>query len=279
MLIAALRKEAVVNTTKTLVPDTLVQKAILYLFAVTTLSLAPFFASAAASEIADAAAAAIANPDRPADHRERDARSKPEVVLPLLALEPGDTAADIMGGGGYYSELMAGIVGKQGTVILHNNTPYAKFVEKQLNERYGEQSRPPITLLKSEVDDLQLGSETLDAALMVMSYHDLYYRAPDRGWGDTDVGLFFEQVRTALKPGGRLVIVDHAAAEGTGNSAAQTIHRIEEAYAREDAVGAGFRFIESNSALRNPADDRTKMVFDKEIRGKTDRFILVFEKP
>ena len=254
-------------------------KPVLYFFIAVALSLAAILSTASAAEVADAVAAAIANPDRPADQRERDARSKPEVVLPLLALEAGDTAADLMGGGGYYSELIAGIVGKQGKVILHNNTPYSKFVEKQLNERYVGQSRPPITLLKSEVDDLQLGNETLDAALMVMSYHDLYYYAPKRGWGATNVGLFFEQVRTALKPGGRLVVVDHAAAEGTGSSAAQTIHRIEEAYARDDLVGAGFRFIESNPALRNPDDDHSKMVFDKDVRGKTDRFILVFEKP
>ncbi len=254
-------------------------KTIARAFVIAGLLILPFVVNAAEMGVTDSVAAAIANPERPADQRERDARSKPEVVLPLLALESGDTAADIMGGGGYYAELIAGVVGKQGKVILHNNTPYAKFVEKQLNERYVAQSRPPITVLKSEVDDLQLGIETLDAALMVMSYHDLYYRAPERGWGDTDVGLFFAQVLAALKPGGRLVIVDHAAAEGTGSSAAQTIHRIEEAYAREDAVGAGFRFVTRNQALRNPDDDHTKMVFDKEIRGKTDRFILVFEKP
>ncbi len=235
--------------------------------------------SAASHAAADPVAAAIGNPARAAADRERDARSKPEVVLPLLDLQPGDAAADLMGGGGYYSELIAGVVGPQGTVILHNNTPYARFVEKQLQEKYGAIGRPPIRLLKSEVDDLQLGVETLDAALMVMSYHDLYYYAPERGWNKTDVGLFFEQVRTALKPGGRLVIVDHAAAPGTGSSAAQDVHRIEEAYAREDLTGAGFRYLESNPALRNPDDDYSKMVFDPAVRGKTDRFILVFEKP
>ncbi len=225
-----------------------------------------------------AIARAIANDSRTEPHRERDARSKPEVVLGLLDLQPGQTVADVFGGGGYYAELMAGVVGPDGTVILHNNTPYSRFVEKQVAERYAGDAVPAIRLLKSEVDDLKLEPGSLDAALMVMSYHDLYFNAPDRGWFDTDVPLFFSQLHAALKPGGRLVVVDHAAVDGSGKSAAQEIHRIDEAWAKQDIEGNGFRFVASNEALRNPDDDRTKMVFDKTIRGKTDRFILLFER-
>ena len=222
--------------------------------------------------------AAIANENRTDAHRERDARSHPEVILGLLDLQPGQSAVDIFGGGGYYAELMAAVVGPDGSVVLHNNTPYSRFVEKQNQERYVEQGVPGISLLKSEVDDLKLGTERFDAALMVMSYHDLYFVNPDRGWFDTDMPLFFAQVRASLKPGGKLMIIDHSAREGTGSSAAQTIHRIEEAYAIEDAESNGFKLIATSDVLRNPDDDRTKMVFDKSIRGKTDRFVLLFEK-
>jgi predicted methyltransferase len=31
--------------------------------------------------------------------------------------------------------------------------------------------------------------------------------------------------------------------------------------------------------LRNPADDRTKLVFDPSVRGKTDQFVYVFQRP
>ena len=226
----------------------------------------------------DAIAAAMAGANRTDTDRERDARSRPEVILGMLDLQPGDSTADIFGGGGYYAVLMANLVGADGEVILHNNTPYSRFVEKQNNERFGDNQVPNIRLLKSEVDDLQLSPGSLDAVLMVMSYHDLYFHAPDRGWGNTDVRLFFSQIRAAMKPGGRLVIVDHAAADGSGKSAAQDIHRIDEAFAKQDIESNGFRFVTSSDVLRNPEDDRTKMVFDKSIRGKTDRFILVFER-
>jgi len=224
------------------------------------------------------ASAILANPRRTAEGRERDARSKPEVVLGLLALEPGQRVADLLGGSGYYTDLMAAIVGADGEVILYNNTPYHGFAKKQVQPRYIDNPVPGITYLQSELDDLQLEPESLDAALMVMSYHDLYYFDPGRGFSRTDVPKFFAQVHAALKPGGRLVIVDHSAKAGTGSAAAQHLHRIDEAFAIQDIESNGFRLVATSDALRNPDDNRQKLVFDSEFRGKTDRFILLFEK-
>jgi predicted methyltransferase len=222
--------------------------------------------------------AAINNPDRSAADRERDARSHPEVVLGLLDIDSGDTVADIFGGGGYYSELIAGIVRPDGEVILQNNTPYSKWVMESLQVKYIDNTVQGIRVLISEVDDLQLGEQSLDAALMVMSFHDLFYYNPERGWGNTDVSVFLAQVRAALKPGGRLVIVDHAAFPDTGKSAVPEVHRIDEKFARRQIEAAGFTFMTSSDVLRNPDDDKSKMVFDKSVRGTTDRFILVFHK-
>jgi len=224
------------------------------------------------------AQAVLKNPIRTDEARERDPRSKPQVILSLLNIERGQRVIDIFGGAGYYADMMAGIVGEEGQVILHNNTPYHKFVGDRVTERYVDNQVPAITYLKSEVDDLKLEPNSLDAALMVMSYHDLYYFSPQRGWGKTDVPLFFSQVRAALKPGGRLVIVDHSAEAGTGSESAQELHRIDEAFAIQDIESNGLRLVATNDALRNPNDDRSKIVFDPEFRGKTDRFILLFEK-
>lgn len=234
--------------------------------------------SAPASSDADAIAAAIANENRTEADRKRDERSKPQVILGLLDLSQGQAVIDVFAGGGYYSELLASVVGDQGTVILQNNYGYGKWVEKHLQERYIDNQVGSISVLRSEVDDLKLSAESMDAALMVMSYHDLYYYNPEAGFDRADVPDFFSQLHAALKPGGKLLIVDHAAADGSGYSKTQDIHRIDEAFAKQDIESNGFRFIKSSDALRHPDDDRTKNVFDKTIRGKTDRFILLFEK-
>ncbi len=221
---------------------------------------------------------AIANPNRTDADRERDARDQPAVTLALLDLKRGDSAVDLFGGGGYYSELLAGVVGPQGRVVLQNNYGYAKWVDKIIKERYIDNNVPPIEVLRSEVADLKLEPNAFDAAVMIMSYHDLYYYNPEVGFERADVPDFFAQVSAALKPGGRLLIVDHAAPDGSGTSITQEIHRIDPAFARADIESNGFRLIATSDVLRNPDDPRTMNVFAKVIRGKTDRFIMVFEK-
>jgi len=65
--------------------------------------------------------AAMSREGRLPDDLARDSRSRPEAVIPLLHIEPGATVVDIFGSGGYYSELLAGVVGDNGKVWLHNN--------------------------------------------------------------------------------------------------------------------------------------------------------------
>jgi predicted methyltransferase len=257
---------------------TLVQASIL-IFA--TLLLAGINGCASGPSKADkqaAIAAAIANPERTAADRERDARDQPAVTLALLDLQSGAAVVDLFGGGGYYSELMAGVVGAQGRVVLQNNYGYAKWVDKYLQKRYIDNHVPPIEVLRSEVPDMQLASNSFDAAVMIMAYHDLYYYNPERGFERADVPGFFAQVRAALKPGGKLLIVDHAAPDGTGNSLTQEIHRIDPAFVRTDIESNGFSLVASSDVLRNPDDPRTANVFTKDIRGKTDRLVMLFEK-
>ena len=72
----------------------------------------------------------LANPARSAADRERDARDKPAEVLALARFKRGDTVADLLAGGGYYSEILSGIVGPGGKVLLVNNTGYEASLER-----------------------------------------------------------------------------------------------------------------------------------------------------
>jgi predicted methyltransferase len=208
----------------------------------------------------------------------RDARSRPDVTLPLLALEPGDRVADIFAGAGYYSELIATVVGDGGEVLLVNNAAYKQFASKGLAARTEGRDIGSVTIHDREAENLDLGENTLDAALIIMSYHDLYHVDEKNGWRAIDTADFLGQIHRALKPGGRFLIVDHYAAPGSGSAAAQDLHRIDVEFARADISSRGFRLAGSSDALRNPDDDHAIMVFDPAVRGKTDRFILVFEK-
>ena len=218
----------------------------------------------------------LASPDRPAADRERDARSHPEAVLPLLNLGRGDRVADIFAGAGYYSDLLGRLVGPGGKVLLHNNRAYASFVGEALDQRFAGSIPPAVVRHDREVDDLDLGEGELDAVMIIMSYHDLYHTA--EGWPAIDVDNFMGQIVAALKPGGRFLLVDHIAADGTGKGAAQDLHRIEQSFVEQDVARFGLKLAGHSDALRNPDDDHSASAFAPEIRGKTDRFVLVFEK-
>ena len=116
---------------------------------------------------ADPVEDAIAKPGRLDADLERDARSRPDVVLPLLQLVPGDRVADIWAGSGYYSELIASIVGESGEVLLVNNLAYSQFAAKGLAKRQDGRQMGSVTIHTREAEDLDLGEDSLDAALII----------------------------------------------------------------------------------------------------------------
>ncbi len=222
---------------------------------------------------------AVAKADRSSSDRERDAREKPAEVMDFAGLRPGMTVADIFGGGGYYSELVAHVVGPKGKVLLINNGAYNSFSGDDLKKRFKVKDRlPNVERTTVETCNLLLGDGTLDAAMIVMSYHDLYYSDPKGGWPPVDAANFLRQIHRALKPGGVFLIVDHAASPGSGKAPAQELHRIDEAFAKNDMASHGFVLAGAYDGLRNPADDRGVTVFDEKVRGKTDRFVHLYRK-
>jgi predicted methyltransferase len=238
-----------------------------------TLFVAAMLCSSAASRGADPIDTAVAQPGRSAADVERDARDHPGDLLHFFGLAPGMTVLDLFAGGGYYSALLGNIVGEHGRVYMHNNAAYLGFAGKSLDERLAAGPLPNVVRLDAEIGALGIADASVDLVLMVMTYHDLYFTADD--WS-IDPAAFFAEVRAMLKPGGILAIVDHAAAPGSPVSTAQSLHRIDESFARADIVARGFTYTGSLDVLRNSADDHTLSVFDPAIRGKTDRFVLRF---
>jgi predicted methyltransferase len=226
----------------------------------------------------DAVAQAIAATDRSEADKTRDARSRPDVTLKMLDIGPGDVVFDVFAGGGYYSDLIARIVGEDGKVYLHNNQAYRNFVNKSLQQRMSENTMPQLIQHDREVDDMDIEPNSLDAAMIIMSYHDLFYDDSANGWPQIDHQDFMQQIQTGLKKGGRFMIVDHQANTGRGAQDSQSLHRIEKEYAIKRIEAIGFKLVAESAVLANLDDDKNQSVFAPDIRGKTDRFIVVFEK-
>ncbi len=164
------------------------------------LALSPADAKPAHADPA-AIKASIASPDRPQADRERDEWAKPETVLNFLGARPGMQVIDYFAGDGYYSELLARIVGEKGKVIVYNNGGYAGFVGQELVKRFADKRVPNTSLRVAEIPNLKLADKSLDAALFVMSYHDVYYTPEGAKSPMGDVAQMLGGLFDALKPG------------------------------------------------------------------------------
>jgi predicted methyltransferase len=218
--------------------------------------------------------ASAADPARAADAAKDATRHGPE-ILAFAGVKPGAKVIDLIPGGGYWTRLFAKAVGAAGHVYGVWPTEYLKVDDdepapyKALIQAYPNvsEAEQPAAMLSAP--------ETVDLVFTAQNYHDY----PDKFMGPTDPATLNKAVFAALKPGGVFLIVDHVAQAGSGMRDTDTLHRIDPAIVKTQVEAVGFRFVGKSKLLANPADDHSKKVFDKTIRGHTDQFIYKFRKP
>src|SRR5688572_22926676 len=226
---------------------------------------------------ADAAVdAAIANPERTAADRERDAREKPAEVLAFAGVKPGMTVVDMFAGGGYYSELLAGVVGPTGKVLSVNNVPYANYSKDDSKARFTEGRLKNVERRIVEASYMNLAPKSVDLIVICMSFHDAFWIDEKEGWPEINTDGFIESLKRMLKPGGKLLIIDHNAPAGTGREMAGKAHRLNEEVAKKSLTTHGFVLEKTYDGLRNKDDQLDKMVFDPAVKGKTDRYVHLY---
>jgi predicted methyltransferase len=224
--------------------------------------------------------AALAAPGRLAADLEEDAWRKPAEVLAFFGVRPGMAALDLYSGTGYFTELLATIVGPDGRVVAHNNTPYLDGGKEELARRFGDPARlANVERLTAENNALELPPGRFDFVLLSAAYHDVYYANEANGWAAIDGPKLLAELFAAMKPGATLGLIDHAAAPGSPAQTGGTLHRIAPEVVNRDFAAAGFVVDAESELLRNPADDLTKNVSDPAVRRQTDRFVIRFRRP
>ncbi len=209
--------------------------------------------------------AILANPERPANERALDAIRKPEEMLKFLGVKAGDKVADLMASRGYYTVILSQLVGEKGAVYSANPT-----VRDETRERFKNPLYANIKLLEGSMGTVALPADgSLDFVLINLDYHEV---------DQADRPAMNKRVFAALKPGGVYGVVDHTAQDRSGDQVRKTLHRIEKALVVKEVTGVGFILAKEGEMLRNADDPRTESAL-KEQRGKSDRFVLRFEKP
>lgn len=219
-------------------------------------------------------AAAVADSHRPAADRERDALRKPGECIAFAGLRPGEIVGELLPGEGYFTRIFSGVVGPRGHVYAVAPAPAPGGKDYQAGARtlaadphYGN-----VTILADRLADLKF-PKPLDLVWTSQNYHDLH-NIPG-----FDVVAFNRRMFAALKPGGIYLVLDHAAAAGSGTRDTDTLHRIDPAVVKKEVLAAGFELAGTSELLHRPEDPHTARVFDPSIRGRTDQFIFKFRKP
>ena len=125
---------------------------------------------------------------------ERESEEAPSRAVEALELAPGMVVADIGAGSGYYTVRMARKVGPTGKVFA---TDIQVGMLSLLMRRVDSEGITNVVPVQGAVDDPRLAPASIDLALMVDVYHEL--AAPQ---------VFVRRLRDALKPEGRLVLIE-----------------------------------------------------------------------
>jgi len=228
-------------------------------------------ATAAVAQGAPDYAAIVAAPDRSDADREIDKRRDPAKLLAFTGVRAGMKVLDMGAGGGYSTELMARAVGAGGVVYAQNTADLGARAKERFDARMKTPAMTKVVALARPFDDpLPADVRDLDLITFFFFYHDTTYMEVDRAEMN-------RKLYAALKPGGVLVIADHAAKAGADVSVGKTLHRIDEAMLRREVEAAGFRFVAAGDFWRAPTDEHDFST--QQPPSPVDNFVLKFQKP
>jgi arsenite methyltransferase len=173
------------------------------------------------AKLKEAVAELLKRSSTPAEPDARDKEQKPDEVLKLMNVKPGQVIVDIGAGSGYFTRRFAAAVGPAGKAIGVEIDP-AMVHKLNADARMLSLTNYEARLVPS--DDPMLAASSADVIFLCDTYHHVDDRA-----------VYFAKVRQSLKPGGRLVIIDRV----------RTKDRLEHSSDKEEVVDelrrAGYR--------------------------------------
>lgn len=174
----------------------------------------------------------------------RDQHEKVAEVLAALEIATAARVADIGAGNGFYSVRIARAMAASGRVTA------VDVSEKALGELRLRLEREQVTnvdVTHGANDNPRLEADTFDAALIYNSYHEM-----------TEYGVMLTRVLSALKPGGRLVIIEpiHDSMRSESRTAQTAKHEISDELTAQELEAAGFQIGRKDAGFRPFTDPR-----------------------
>lgn len=159
------------------------------------------------------------------ERREREVEERPQLLIEALQIKAGQTVADLGAGSGYYSFRIAPLVGEQGKVLAIDVEPRMLRI---VSERARRERVDNVFTVLSSASDPNLPADSVDLLFMVDVYHELEYPLE-----------MMLKVRQALKPGGRVALVEYRAEDP--KVMIKPVHKMTEKQIIRELTAAGFR--------------------------------------
>ena len=171
---------------------------------------------------------------------DRDRWQRPSDVLKALDLHEAEVAVDLGSGAGYFSLKLSPLVGQRGEVIAVDIRRLSLFF---LRIRAILRNQHNLRIIVGDNEDPRLPAGQAYAVLICNTYHEF-----------SDPNLMLRRSFEALRPGGRLVIVDRGPRQHEGGA---QHHDVSLTDVEEDALRGGFTIARSDARfIEQPDDDR-----------------------
>jgi ubiquinone/menaquinone biosynthesis C-methylase UbiE len=167
------------------------------------------------------------------ERAERVDEEEPDVALKVLRIQTGASVADIGAGSGYITARLSKVVGPTGTVYANDLQPQ---MLELLRRRLTREKITNVTLVQGTVDDPKLPPASVDLQIMVDVYHE--FSQPQ---------AMLRRLREALKPGGRLVLVEYRKEDPS--IPIRPEHKMSVAEAKMEVEAEGFTLAKVDESL------------------------------
>jgi len=152
---------------------------------------------------------------------DRDRWQQPERVIESLALTPGSRVADLGAGSGYFTFRLAEAVGPTGEVLA---VDIDEGMNASLRADVRQRGVGHVEVVLASASDARLPPGRLDLVFSSNTYHHLQDRV-----------AYFDRLRAALAPGGRVALIDFVPA-----GLFQRRHATERVTLRDEMERAGY---------------------------------------
>jgi predicted methyltransferase len=165
----------------------------------------------------------------------REVFARRNEIVAACQLKPGMTVADIGAGTGLFTQLFSEAVGEQGRVIAVDISD--EFLE-HIQATSREAGRTNITALLATADSTQLPPESIDVAFICDTYH--HFEFPLKT---------MKSVYQALKPGGRVIVVDFRRIPGLSSEWVMNHVRAGQDVVENEIISAGLQKLRAEPDL------------------------------